>query len=235
MYHFVEHSKTDNGEAVSILPQDGRCDVDVAMLEKLLRKGYTAMATVLQQDERVIQGIRMCLTCSTNIGCYECISWGNCEHNEQWYCGDCAESDSSFICRSCDDYVCPDSVEDHENRFHSCEECGIIECDDCTSLLYYCYMCIRWKCTSCIKQDGEKWKYYSEDHMACFAASVAKVPTYLVKRTEILILHFFLMYLSMFNRIFIIRYTVFIVIVIIDNGSAPNRILASPASPSTTP
>jgi hypothetical protein len=54
MYHFVEHSKTDNGEAVSILLQHGRCDVDVAMLEKLLRKGYTAMAAVLQQDERVV-------------------------------------------------------------------------------------------------------------------------------------------------------------------------------------
>jgi hypothetical protein len=175
MYHLVENSKTDNGEAVSILLQDGGCDVDVAMLEKLLRKGYTAMAAVLQQNERVrIQRIRMCLTtCSTNIGCYECISWGNCENYEHWYCGDCTESDSSLICRSCDDYVCPDCVEDHENRFHSCKECGIIECDDCTSLLYYCHMCIRWKCTSCIKQDGEKWKYYSEDHMACCAASVA--------------------------------------------------------------
>ncbi len=56
----------------------------------------------------------MCLTtCSTNIGCYECISSGNCENYEQWYCGDCAESDSSLICRSCDDYVCPYFVEDH--------------------------------------------------------------------------------------------------------------------------
>jgi len=39
MYQLVENSKTDNGEAVSILLQNGRCDVDVAMLENLLRKG----------------------------------------------------------------------------------------------------------------------------------------------------------------------------------------------------
>ena len=56
MHHFVEDSETDNGQAVSILLQDGRCNVRVEQLELALRKGFTSMAAVLQQDERVKEG-----------------------------------------------------------------------------------------------------------------------------------------------------------------------------------
>ena len=47
-----------------------RCD----SLEKCLRKEFTAMAAVLQQDERVKKDIQMCRTCSNNIGCYYCTN-----------------------------------------------------------------------------------------------------------------------------------------------------------------
>ena len=66
-------STADNGEAVSNLLEDVRCNVDPTMLDMALRKDYAAMAEVLQQDEGVRSVIRVCATCSVNIGAYECF------------------------------------------------------------------------------------------------------------------------------------------------------------------
>jgi len=55
--NFVEKSKTDIGESVSILLQDGRCNAgrnggsSMKMLETALEKGFYSMANALQQEE----------------------------------------------------------------------------------------------------------------------------------------------------------------------------------------
>jgi hypothetical protein len=59
----VSYSKTDNGQAASILLQDERCHVDVAYLHDALKKDYTAMAAALIQDERLKKDIQMFQTC----------------------------------------------------------------------------------------------------------------------------------------------------------------------------
>ena len=41
METLVDFSKTDNGQAVSILLQDGRCDASVDHLEKMSEKSFT--------------------------------------------------------------------------------------------------------------------------------------------------------------------------------------------------
>lgn len=111
--HFIwflldyEYSTRDNAQAVAILLEDGRAKTNIEQLEDLLRKDLTAMAQVLQQDERVKKGIQMCGTCSANIGCYTCTSWGHCVHAQgRRYCRECVKNDHRF-CGACKDYLCP--------------------------------------------------------------------------------------------------------------------------------
>jgi hypothetical protein len=47
----------DSGQAVSIVLEDERYEANVSHLETCLRKGFTAMAAVLEQDERVKKDI----------------------------------------------------------------------------------------------------------------------------------------------------------------------------------
>lgn len=47
MSELVLHATADNGQAVTVLLEDGRCEVKVENLESLLRKDFTAMAAAL--------------------------------------------------------------------------------------------------------------------------------------------------------------------------------------------
>jgi ribosomal protein S8 len=66
--NMATNSKTDNGQAVSILLQDERCRVGIAFLDENLSRNFTAMAAVAQQEYRVKKDIEMCRTCSSNFG-----------------------------------------------------------------------------------------------------------------------------------------------------------------------
>ena len=156
MHHLVKDSKTDNGQAVSILLQDGRCKVNTDHLEQCLRKGFTSMALALQQDERVKKDIQMCRTCSKHIGCYDCTNYDECVVGEEpRYCRECVLKDDSF-CKECSDYLCPSCFE--RGLYSSCEKCGGIECRVCPlHFLMECDGCHRKKCKPCIKEDGGVW------------------------------------------------------------------------------
>ncbi len=96
LFDLIEYSKTDNGRAVSILLADERCIVNVFHLEECLKKDFTAMAEVLQQDERVKEDIQMCNVCSKNTGCYNCANWNRWERNLR-FCCDCVLKDDRFV------------------------------------------------------------------------------------------------------------------------------------------
>lgn len=134
---FLCYSDTDNGPGVSVLLQDGRCHVGVEMLEMLLRRGveresnFTAMTAVLQQDERVKEGVQMCGTCGINIGCYLCANQNVCvENNESKHCGSCIINEKQF-CFTCDEWFCTACRE--EGKYDSCEKCNETECRQCIS------------------------------------------------------------------------------------------------------
>lgn len=162
VYNFIStvarHSNIDNGQAVSILLEDSRCRVDVWILQSCLRKGFTAMATVLEQDARVQQMLGPCGTCKRNIGCYTCgtdnCGTDNCYESTLSYCRPCVTSHNHF-CIQCNGYLCPVCF---EQVYQSCEECGCVACngDDC-EFHGTCYRCARKKCNSCIIQGGENW------------------------------------------------------------------------------
>lgn len=79
MHYLVWYnSTTDNAQALTVLLEDERCKVNVDELEKVLRQGFSSMAAVLQQDERIKKDIQMCETCSNNIGCYKCSNGYRC-------------------------------------------------------------------------------------------------------------------------------------------------------------
>lgn len=53
MANLIEYTQTDNDQAVFILIEDERCEINVDHFEECLSGGFTAMAAILQQDERV--------------------------------------------------------------------------------------------------------------------------------------------------------------------------------------
>ena len=151
-------SETDNDQAVSILIEDDRCTVSIYDFEMCLRNGFTAMAAVLQQDERVKKDVQMCLACSENVGCYECTHLEGCVvSKEARYCRKCVLKDDRY-CQSCKDYLCPLCYE--AGVFGACEKCGRIECrhDACCEevLLIQCQSCDRTRCETCMEEDGEE-------------------------------------------------------------------------------
>ena len=158
IFELIYHSRIDNGKALSILLQDERCVVRIQELEKCLRKGLTSMAEVLQQDERVKQDIKMCRTCSNNIGCYFCTNYEECAIGEgPRFCQECVSKDARH-CLNCKDYLCPACYE--EEHFERCEKCNGIVCiyEDCREdFLAVCVGCDQQKCKSCVEEDGEEW------------------------------------------------------------------------------
>lgn len=150
LYYLVKYSNTDNGEAVSILLEDGRCNVDIDMLEKMLRRGFTAMAMGVRGDDRVTKDITMCHTCSNYIGFHDCASYSECiiSEDKRKYCRECVLKDDCF-CKECSEYICPTCVE--EENCQPCEKCGGLECNSvCLGhFLIKCDQCNRHKCKAC--------------------------------------------------------------------------------------
>ncbi len=130
--------------------------------ELCLRKGFTSMATVLQQDKCVKDNIKMSQTCSNDVWCYLCTNWGVCVSGEEpKYCRKCV-LEGDLYCGNCNYYLYPTCHE--EGAFNSCEKCaGIIECLDehyrGGTIVYECTICDRTKCKLCANEDGEDWHY----------------------------------------------------------------------------
>jgi len=175
--NFIRSSKTDNGEAVSILLEDGRCHVNPYMLDDVLQKDFTEMAAVLQQNEVIKAGIQMCTHCSENIGCYDghdCANYLACkglpelQFDDPKYCRACVLS-NDLVCKNCEHRVCPMCV--RQESFHRCVECEGIVCLDsdecyCPDTIRQCNRCGRTECDDCIRAGGgevvaEDWHYCS--------------------------------------------------------------------------
>lgn len=162
---FVHFSTTDNGQAISILLQDGRCDVShvsIFKLQTFLKKGFIAMARALQQDDRVKQMILFgqCSTCAANTGCYICTNKDdpqciNIEY-QPLYCHSCVIEDNHF-CSQCNGYICRACFE--QGIYQRCEKCHRVACPSLLSCIWHgnCDRCHRTKCDSCITEDGENW------------------------------------------------------------------------------
>jgi hypothetical protein len=170
LHYLVHHSKTDNGQAVSMLLEDGRCKVDVYHFEVCLKKGFTAMAAVLQQDERVSKDIQMCHSCSNNFGCHMCTNFEECVIGEdQRYCSECIVQDDR-LCRRCNDYLCQACFE--RGVYTSCEKCFGILCHDSEcrlSVTFFigCDRCGRKRCKSCMTEDDGVWFELEDGETLC--------------------------------------------------------------------
>lgn len=169
---YVNCSKTDNGQAVTILLQDGKFKVGVEQYEQSLRKGFTAMAAAFQQDERVKKDIQMCPACSNNIGCHCCTNNNSCVRGtEPRYCPKCIINDNR-CCRSCKYYLCPACFT--AESFDACEKCFDFQCRDellCRvyeeEFIIICDRCDRKKCKPCIKEDGGVWFELKNGDLLC--------------------------------------------------------------------
>ena len=162
----ANHSRIDNGQAVSILLQDDRCNATCLMLERMLRDELTAMPAVLQQDERVKKDIQMCRICSDHIGCYGCTTCDENPDKTARYCFDCAFLEGNSFCEKCNEFLCP--ICRDEGAFASCEKCGGIECLNCEAeFLTQCESCDRKKCEACIAEDREDWSNRFRDESVC--------------------------------------------------------------------
>lgn len=169
---FIQCTKTDNGQAVSIVLENGSCKVSIWHLEECLKEGFTAMAVVLQQDERVKKGIKMCRTCSSSIGSRYCSNYEECFIGEEpRYCQECVSTDDRF-CTNCNEYLCGSCFQ--HGLYSTCEKCGVVEChnEECRGLNMKEYsVCHRKKCLACISKDGELWLVSEDDdaEVICFA------------------------------------------------------------------
>lgn len=158
MWPFVSYSTTGNAQAASVLLEGGRSEAHIEQLEDSLRKGFVAIAALLQQEERAKKDIKMCDTCSINIGCCRCTNLDNCvSEEEQKHCRQRALADNRF-CKVCNECLCPDCHV--QGRFASCEKCNGIECrfPGCGGkALSEHARCSRKKHRACVEEDGEGW------------------------------------------------------------------------------
>lgn len=181
IHNLIAKSRTDNGEAVSIALQDGRCRVEARMLDKALRKDFTAMAAALQQDETVRAAVQLCSTCGTNIACYTCFKGKTCKNLKSRqkkaktsddnllpkYCKNCIVVSNMLFCK-CGEAVCRNKC---SQRASSCEDCHAIvcgqagcmleECEECEQSLL-CDSCGPW-CSPCYAHMDD-YRHHSDDY-----------------------------------------------------------------------
>lgn len=153
----IQRSVSDNGEAISILLQDGRCKVTPVMLDKALQKDFVGMAAALQQNDSVRASIRMCTTCSVNIGCFKCFMGAKCKtalairtpgmKKLPKYCRTCTHANFRF-CASGNSSVCQTCLSAFRNRIVA-DCCGKIACGKGKCRLQACPSCGDRICRQC--------------------------------------------------------------------------------------
>lgn len=173
VWWFVYCSPVDNGAAVSALLEIDKCSsVNVHLLDVALKKDMTAIAAVLQEEERIKNGIfriTMCSKCSDNIGCYSCaqaLAANSCSARSSLrsfrLCRPCALAENRF-CKGCEESICADCFA--AGNYFRCEDCDEFACNDykCAGVTQTCNICRRTKCVSCIEASQEGW-YLTQEH-----------------------------------------------------------------------
>lgn len=156
LHALVEYSTTDNADAASVLLHDGRPTANVELLETAIKKGFTSIAAMLQQDARVRPHIHWCNNHGhLSPGVYRCFRGDDCCEPDWKYCRDCVDS-SNRLCSGCHGYLCR-SCYDTVN-YTSCDECNTFYCrgfynDECDSdvEVVVCDCCGYSKCWNCIE------------------------------------------------------------------------------------
>lgn len=182
----IQKSRTDNGEAVSVLLQDERCRVQPKLLDMALRKDFASMAAALQQNDEVRASIRMCTTCSVNIGAYECFKRSNCKLKPKQrgdkppkYCRACALANHTFC--ACGEVYCndcrvgvgrigsPDSCSFCRKTLCGRGKCALYRCEECGSFTDVCRHCERRQhvepyCSECAYENYSYGAYYGSSY-----------------------------------------------------------------------
>ena len=198
--NFLQHTKTDDTEALCILLEytkkwlSGNADWDDFLKEdvvsfddylSILRRGFGGIAKILGQFDNITEQITICATCSSGIGCYQCVKGVDCfnedsneTENYLLYCRDCATAENHF-CACCNDYLCSAC---YANRMINvtCKKCNAFAChDDDEGPIRCCYYCAREKCVSCIGMDSELWLKQEKSAMLTIPLNVGR-PTFSV-------------------------------------------------------
>lgn len=173
---FIEIAYADNGEAVSVLLEDGRCFVEPYMLDIALRKEKLLVAAALLQHDEVRASMRACADCNVNIGAYECFNGKNCKslpkppppgmntlpdnYKLPKYCRACALAFKTFC--KCGEVICFQCLDGTS----TCLDCDTTVCgqDDC--VLLTCSSCEEERCESCTVGHSAYCSYeqYSDDY-----------------------------------------------------------------------
>lgn len=165
--------------SLSILMDSGRIKVHAFILEEALKDGRTAVASFLQDDDRIRPTIRKCATCKENIGLYECCAvmgcsgypdmtsfvdqgdanWSNRQHRlTPAHCRSCVLA-TSRCCRACLAYKCSDCDNRDSPLFRPCSCCKQVVCRAC---VHSCYQYKKTQCKSCEEEEnGWGTRYYS--------------------------------------------------------------------------
>lgn len=171
IFRLLTYSETDNTQALSILIEDGRSNVNSYLFDMALRKNRTGMAALLQQGIRE-ESIIMCSSCSTNIACYTCALDGRCrnipssvrrdEYGElpdsyqppRW-CRECVMKDktptANKFCGVCSEYICRPCAQ--ARNYRRCSDCRSTVCfsdGGCRFCSTKCDKCRRPLCGTCI-------------------------------------------------------------------------------------
>lgn len=183
LWDLVRYAKTDDGWAVSLLLEDEACrsldsyEDPCDMLDTVLKKDFSAMAAVLQGNKAIQAQMKMCATCSVNVGAYKCSCHVECvsvpprRDGRQWnfntddlphdysppkYCRECVLASKSFRCNECSDYMCPQCTQ--AKNFHTCRKCKSKVCrvswEGCSAQCHYCRQVL---CASCNRCEDIGW------------------------------------------------------------------------------
>jgi len=161
IFNLAYFSRTDNDQALLILIEDRKSQPNIGALKGVLKKGFTAMAALLQHDEQVRKEVQMCHTYMFQQ--YRLLFVLQLGHiyerrGSKVLSRMCVYKDNRF-CKKCNDYICPACLE--HGIYSACEKCGVVECHDgeCRGslIIYECESCNRQKCESCVNTKKEIW------------------------------------------------------------------------------
>lgn len=197
LWNLIGNAKTDNGEAVTILLKDGRCQVEANMFNAVLRKDFTAMGAALEKHDTVKTAIQVCAKCNTNPGIYSCHRGFECKDfaesdsdNEDYsawslpkVCRPCALASGSKFCAQCEDWLCRTCLK--AKNCNLCERCGANICDkedrNYRQGIDKCAGCGRKECQMCTAEYGNDWHHCCGINPPCYCPKCKVKPKYAVE------------------------------------------------------
>lgn len=179
LWTFVHTSKTDNAAALELLLQDEACpslasytEDPCELLDIVLQNDFVEMAGVLQKNDAIQASMKMCRTCTVNVGAFKCSNHVECCHvpprsdGKKWdfyndespkdfiphkYCRACVLA-SDARCSVCNEHTCPECIQ--AKKFLTCFDCKSIVCYASWELCSIeCMDCKRVYCGTCNKYE----------------------------------------------------------------------------------